>query len=76
MNYHNNYRIFSGSVGIESWKKILLRLAIETYMCANGVGATVNNSSVPQGEGTDMEHHWDEGFGCVGESSNSNDKRE
>ncbi len=40
--------------------------AMETYICANGVGAAVNNSSVTPGEGTDMEHHWDEGFGYLG----------
>ncbi len=40
--------------------------AMETYICANGVGSSVNNATVTTGEGTDMEHHWDEGFGYLG----------
>lgn len=40
--------------------------AMETYICANGIGNTVDNSTVVTGEGTAMEHHWDEGFGYLG----------
>jgi len=40
--------------------------AMETYICANGVGSTVDNTTVVTGEGTAMEHHWDEGFGYLG----------
>jgi hypothetical protein len=40
--------------------------AMETYLCAAGVGSTVDNTTVVSGEGTAMEHHWDEGFGYLG----------
>lgn len=40
--------------------------AMETYICAAGVGAGVDNTTVVTGEGTAMEHHWDEGFGYLG----------
>ena len=43
--------------------------AMETYICAAGVGSTVDNTTIVAGEGTAMEHHWDEGFGYLGAPS-------
>jgi hypothetical protein len=40
--------------------------AINVYICADGVGSAVDNNTVITGEGTAMEHHWDEGFGYFG----------
>jgi hypothetical protein len=40
--------------------------AMESYLCTAGVGSGVDNSTVVAGEGTAMEHHWDEGFGYFG----------
>lgn len=36
------------------------------YMSESRIGNTVDNTTVVQGEGTTMEHHWDEGFGYLG----------
>lgn len=36
------------------------------YLDASKIGSAVDNSSVTPGEGTDMEHHWDEAFGYFG----------
>jgi hypothetical protein len=33
------------------------------YLSAEKIGDNVNNSTVVAGEGTEMEHHWDESFG-------------
>jgi hypothetical protein len=40
--------------------------SMESYLCASGVGSGVDNATVVTGEGTTMEHHWDEGFGYMG----------
>lgn len=40
--------------------------AMESYICESGVGASVDNTTIVSGEGTAMEHHWDEGFGYFG----------
>ena len=45
---------------------VLYYQAMETYICAAGVGSTVDNTTIVAGEGTLMEHHWDEGFGYLG----------
>ena len=39
---------------------------METYICNYGVGNSVDNTTIVVGEGTAMEHHWDEGFGYMG----------
>lgn len=38
----------------------------ETYTRAGKIGDAVDNTNVTPGEGTDMEHHWDEAFGYWG----------
>lgn len=40
--------------------------AMESYICAAGVGGSVDNTTSAPGEGTAMQHHWDEGFGYLG----------
>lgn len=40
--------------------------SMETYICSFGVGSSVDNTTIVTGEGTAMEHHWDEGFGYMG----------
>jgi len=40
--------------------------ALAYYLTDDQIGATVDNSSVVSGEGTAMEHHWDEAFGYLG----------
>ncbi|MBC7694425.1 MAG: DUF4856 domain-containing protein [Burkholderiales bacterium] len=40
--------------------------AMEAYICSVGVGSSVDNTTIVTGEGTAMEHHWDEGFGYMG----------
>jgi Domain of unknown function (DUF4856) len=37
--------------------------ASETYLSESGIGMTVDNVTVVPGEGTAMQHHWDEAFG-------------
>lgn len=37
--------------------------ACETYLSESGIGMSVDNTVVVPGEGTAMEHHWDEAFG-------------
>lgn len=37
--------------------------ACESYLSESGIGMTVDNTTVVAGEGTAMEHHWDEAFG-------------
>ncbi len=44
--------------------------SMETYICSAGVGNTVDNTTIVTGEGTAMEHHWDEGFGYLGVQPN------
>lgn len=38
----------------------------ETYTREGKIGDAVDNTNVTVGEGTDMEHHWDEAFGYFG----------
>ncbi len=38
----------------------------EVYTRPGKIGASVDNSTVTPGKGTDMEHHWDEAFGYFG----------
>lgn len=40
--------------------------ALGYYLTDDQIGATVDNSTVVSGEGTAMEHHWDEAFGYLG----------
>jgi hypothetical protein len=40
--------------------------AVDHYLTAEEIGATVDNTTVKEGEGTPMEHHWDEAFGYFG----------
>ena len=52
----------------------------EVYTRAGKIGASVDNTTVTPGEGTDMEHHWDEAFGYFGapidySTSNTTDAR-
>lgn len=37
--------------------------ACETYLSESGIGMSVDNTIVVPGEGTAMQHHWDEAFG-------------
>ena len=36
------------------------------YMSDEKIGPSVDNTAITEGEGTDMEHHWDEAFGYLG----------
>ncbi len=36
------------------------------YLTDDKIGSTVDNTTVTPGNGTDMEHHWDEAFGYFG----------
>lgn len=36
------------------------------YLTEDKIGATVDNTTVKPGDGTPMEHHWDEAFGYYG----------
>ena len=40
--------------------------AAEVYTRDGKIGDAVDNTTVTPGEGTDMEHHWDEAFGYLG----------
>ncbi|MBD1396727.1 DUF4856 domain-containing protein [Pontibacter sp. JH31] len=40
--------------------------AVESYLTEAKIGAAVDNSTVTTGEGTKMEHHFDEAFGYFG----------
>jgi hypothetical protein len=40
--------------------------AVEGYLTDQKIGASVDNTTVTPGEGTKMEHHWDEAFGYFG----------
>lgn len=40
--------------------------ATAVYLSDDKIGASVDNSTIEPGEGTDMEHHWDEAFGYLG----------
>lgn len=39
---------------------------VEGYLSAEKIGPAVDNTTVKEGEGTPMEHHWDEAFGYFG----------
>jgi hypothetical protein len=66
--YLLNYRGYEFTQMIEKglMGAVLYYQAMESYLCTAGVGAGVDNSTVVTGEGTTMEHHWDEGFGYFG----------
>ncbi|MCJ8164084.1 DUF4856 domain-containing protein [Pontibacter sp. E15-1] len=40
--------------------------AVDNYLTDEEIGPTVDNKSITPGEGTAMEHHWDEAFGYFG----------
>lgn len=40
--------------------------AVEGYLTDEKIGEAVDNTTVTPGEGTPMEHHWDEAFGYFG----------
>ncbi|MEM7036136.1 MAG: DUF4856 domain-containing protein, partial [Bacteroidota bacterium] len=40
--------------------------ATSVYMGDDRIGESVDNETVVEGKGTDMEHHWDEAFGYLG----------
>lgn len=40
--------------------------ASSVYLGEDKIGAGVDNETIIDGEGTDMEHHWDEAFGYLG----------
>ncbi len=40
--------------------------AVETYLSTSGIGMSVDNTTIIPGEGTAMQHHWDEAFGYFG----------
>jgi hypothetical protein len=40
--------------------------ATGSYLTEDKIGAAVDNTAVIEGEGTKMEHHWDEAFGYFG----------
>lgn len=40
--------------------------ATAVYLGEDRIGSAVDNENVTPGEGTDMEHHWDEAFGYLG----------
>lgn len=40
--------------------------AMAYYLTDDQIGATIDNTTVVTGEGTAMEHHWDEAFGYLG----------
>lgn len=37
--------------------------SLAIYLSEEGIGASVDNTIVTEGKGTEMEHHWDEAFG-------------
>lgn len=39
---------------------------VGNYLTEDKIGRSVDNSTVKEGEGTPMEHHWDEAFGYFG----------
>ncbi|RIJ37808.1 DUF4856 domain-containing protein [Pontibacter oryzae] len=40
--------------------------AVDGYLSTEKIGPAVDNTTVTPGEGTTMEHHWDEAFGYFG----------
>ncbi|RDV16953.1 DUF4856 domain-containing protein [Pontibacter diazotrophicus] len=45
---------------------VFFNQAVEGYLSAEKIGPAVDNTNVTPGEGTKMEHHWDEAFGYFG----------
>ena len=45
---------------------VFFNQAVEGYLSAEKIGPAVDNTTVTPGEGTKMEHHWDEAFGYFG----------
>ncbi|WP_162054566.1 DUF4856 domain-containing protein [Pontibacter pamirensis] len=45
---------------------VFFNQAVESYLSAEKIGPAVDNTTVTAGEGTKMEHHWDEAFGYFG----------
>ncbi|MFD3000135.1 DUF4856 domain-containing protein [Pontibacter toksunensis] len=45
---------------------VFFNQAVEGYLTEEKIGASVDNTTVTPGEGTRMEHHWDEAFGYFG----------
>ncbi|MBF9252148.1 DUF4856 domain-containing protein [Pontibacter sp. 172403-2] len=45
---------------------VLYFQAVDHYLTEEGIGAAVDNKTVTPGEGTAMQHHWDEAFGYFG----------
>ncbi|WP_242921317.1 DUF4856 domain-containing protein [Pontibacter liquoris] len=45
---------------------ILYYQAVDHYLTEEEIGAAVDNKTVTLGEGTAMQHHWDEAFGYFG----------
>lgn len=45
---------------------VLYYQATAVYLTDEGIGAGVDNTTITPGEGTTMEHHWDEAFGYLG----------
>ncbi|GHA63311.1 DUF4856 domain-containing protein [Pontibacter akesuensis] len=45
---------------------VLYFQAVDGYLSAEKIGPAVDNTTVKDGQGTDMEHHWDEAFGYFG----------
>ena len=39
---------------------------VDVYLSEDKIGAAIDNTTVTPGEGTKMEHHWDEAFGYFG----------
>jgi hypothetical protein len=45
---------------------VFFNQAVEGYLTDEKIGNSVDNATVTAGEGTAMEHHWDEAFGYFG----------
>lgn len=45
---------------------VLYYQATGVYLTDSKIGNSVDNETITAGEGTDMEHHWDEAFGYLG----------
>lgn len=45
----------------------------ENYTREAKIGSSVDNETIVDGEGTDMEHHWDEAFGYIGGNTTLDD---
>jgi hypothetical protein len=45
---------------------VLYFQAVSVYLSDEKIGPSVDNTTVVEGKGTNMEHHWDEAFGYLG----------